>query len=487
MAKLTFVLEDGQQIVVALAERITLGRADDNDIVVDDERISKRHAELVRNADGSVQVFDSDSTAGTFLNGERVRSGTALNGARLSFGPLEAVLDLEDHGLNGGTVSQFDGAQPNNSRIGPRKKGKGTRRNGSATDRATTLPPDELLARQQARLRDESVRLEEEKARLQSEEEARQRMTARREELARLESDKARLLTEIAAAREEFTAWQVAAEKERHALSTRVEALRSAEERLVPVNASVAQAEAAHGGWLKAIQDLSVQHDEKTASLQLVTSQIGQKALELQQLGQDEGVLRQEIDSLAAHRDQQLAHVQQLRDECATDEAVLADLRQKLADLEQRCQEKVELAEAREDQVKTAERKLEGFAQRRTQLEAHIKELSGTEERLEQALARLHEAESRHTELAAAITTLTQEHQRAETTARDAAARVDALQKHHEQLTTATEEARGMHQTVEASLQRSRDQLAACETNLAAESKTPAAGRDTPQGAGAAL
>jgi hypothetical protein len=42
-----------------------------NDVVGDDERISKHHAELVRNADGSIQVFDFGSTAGTFVNGKR--------------------------------------------------------------------------------------------------------------------------------------------------------------------------------------------------------------------------------------------------------------------------------------------------------------------------------------------------------------------------------------------------------------------------------
>lgn len=82
--------------MVPLSEHVTLGRGEDNNGVVDDERISKHHAELVHDADGTIQLFDSNSTADTFVNGERVRSRTIRHGDKLSFGPLTAVLDLAD-------------------------------------------------------------------------------------------------------------------------------------------------------------------------------------------------------------------------------------------------------------------------------------------------------------------------------------------------------------------------------------------------------
>ena len=95
MPKLTFILEDGQEIIVPLAERITIGNTEQNDVFVEDERVSPHHAELLLNADGSVQLFDLKSTAGTFVNGHRVVSHTLLHGDQLAFGPLKAVLDLE--------------------------------------------------------------------------------------------------------------------------------------------------------------------------------------------------------------------------------------------------------------------------------------------------------------------------------------------------------------------------------------------------------
>jgi len=106
MAKLTFVLEDGQEVVVPLTERITIGRAEDNDVLVDDERISLQHAELLQNADGSIQVFDLNSESGTFVNGERQESCTLLHGDRLAFGPLTGRLDLEDLEAPAGTPEE---------------------------------------------------------------------------------------------------------------------------------------------------------------------------------------------------------------------------------------------------------------------------------------------------------------------------------------------------------------------------------------------
>lgn len=52
-------------------ERITIGRAPDNDIVIGDRTVSARHAEVVSVGEDQI-VIDQDSTGGTFVNGERV-------------------------------------------------------------------------------------------------------------------------------------------------------------------------------------------------------------------------------------------------------------------------------------------------------------------------------------------------------------------------------------------------------------------------------
>lgn len=95
MAKLTFALEDGQEVIVPLTERLTLGRGDDNDVVVNDDSLALQHAEILPHASGSFELRDLGSTTGTFVNEQRVQTCRLIQGDRLTFGTLTAVLDLE--------------------------------------------------------------------------------------------------------------------------------------------------------------------------------------------------------------------------------------------------------------------------------------------------------------------------------------------------------------------------------------------------------
>jgi hypothetical protein len=55
-----------------LKETITLGRDAANDIVIADPEVSRHHARLVRQPDGSVVLEDLGSTNGTYINGQRL-------------------------------------------------------------------------------------------------------------------------------------------------------------------------------------------------------------------------------------------------------------------------------------------------------------------------------------------------------------------------------------------------------------------------------
>jgi len=447
MAKLTFVLEDGQEIVVPLAEHITIGRGEDNDVVVDDERVSKHHAELVRNADGSIQLFDSNSTAGTFVNGERVRSQTILQGDKLAFGPLTAVLDLEENEINGTIGSSPQLALPGSDtqaltidtpvkagRIGTRKKNRGGKKD----------PPDE-----------------ERLARLQAE---------HQEAIARFGEEKTRLKLELDALQKELRAWQERSDAERATHHARVESLRAEEERLTPFKTAVQEAEAAHAEWLKSIQALATRHEEQTAVVQRLTAQHDQKTIDFQHLASDEAAARHELEVLATHRDQALTHLQQIRAECVQDETALADLRRQMTDLETRSQHSKEIAEVREDQVKAAEKKLEQLSQQRVQIEAHIHELTGTEEKLLQARAHCREAETQHATLTAAIAALGLDQQRSAAAVKELESRIATLQESLQQAATATKEALASQQHAEESLQHLQDETAARTKDLATRS-----------------
>jgi len=75
----------------------TIGRAEDNDIVVDDRWVSRYHAQLRRD-EGSYVVVDQDSKNGTLVNGQRIAGPVALtDGDQVQVTPL-IKLTFVDYG-----------------------------------------------------------------------------------------------------------------------------------------------------------------------------------------------------------------------------------------------------------------------------------------------------------------------------------------------------------------------------------------------------
>ena len=419
MAKLTFVLEDGQEVVVPLKEHITIGRDEDNDILVDDERISPHHAEIVENADGSLQVFDLKSAAGTFVNGERQLSCTLLHGDTLAFGPLVGTLDLEHPATTAPPVAEKtpEPAPESPAPAAPPPKEQ---------EEEAAAPPDRALA----------------------------------EAVAKLEADKARLKAEVDTVEKELHDWQQRAEKERALHLARVESLRAEEEKLAPAKAAVKQAETAHHEWLEAINTLTSKHDDKTAALERLNSQHYEKSTEVQRLTTTANDTRQEIETLEAQRDAAAARLKQVRDECEQDEGLLNSLRQQIIEHEQRIVEE----EAKHAAITTASLALSSKQQRD---EAAVKDLEallmtleqngaaaeGSLQHVQQDLA-THEKElaARHAELTACKNDLT-------TCSAELAICETSLAARSAELATC-----------ETSLAARSAELVTCETSLAARS-----------------
>ncbi len=86
-AALDVVLPDGAR--VALTDTLSIGRAADNAIQLDDRSVSRHHARVVAGQEG-VFVEDAGSTHGTFLDGRPVGGRTQLrDGARVHVGNVE--------------------------------------------------------------------------------------------------------------------------------------------------------------------------------------------------------------------------------------------------------------------------------------------------------------------------------------------------------------------------------------------------------------
>lgn len=72
--------------------RLNVGRVSDNDLSFNDSSVSKVHAALMMNHEGTLLVADTGSTNGTFINGRRISYGEARqleDGDVVGFGDVE--------------------------------------------------------------------------------------------------------------------------------------------------------------------------------------------------------------------------------------------------------------------------------------------------------------------------------------------------------------------------------------------------------------
>ncbi len=75
-------------------EPLTIGRDPACDLVLDDRRVSRRHAEI-RPRLGRYTLYDLRSTNGTFVNGRRVTEVVLSDGDQLSIGGIELAFRAE--------------------------------------------------------------------------------------------------------------------------------------------------------------------------------------------------------------------------------------------------------------------------------------------------------------------------------------------------------------------------------------------------------
>lgn len=124
-----FLIVDGVKVFPLTKTVINIGRRLDNQLVIDDPRISRNHAQL-RAIKGRFVIFDLNSTGGTFVNGQRTSQSVMYPGDVISLAGVPLVFgqdnppprpDLADTGpLNGASgerptafLNRKTGAPPN--------------------------------------------------------------------------------------------------------------------------------------------------------------------------------------------------------------------------------------------------------------------------------------------------------------------------------------------------------------------------------------
>jgi hypothetical protein len=89
--------------IVSLADRryvldgpvAAIGRSRECDCVLEDQNVSRRHAELRRNSSGDWQIVDLGSTNGVKVNGRRVDPSRLAPGDDVSLGTVSFTFDIE--------------------------------------------------------------------------------------------------------------------------------------------------------------------------------------------------------------------------------------------------------------------------------------------------------------------------------------------------------------------------------------------------------
>jgi hypothetical protein len=87
---------DGDRSSVQLGpEPLLIGRDRQNDVVLDDPRVSRKHAEI-RLRLGRYTLYDLQSTNGTYVNGRRVAEVVLNDGDRISVAGLDLIFHSAD-------------------------------------------------------------------------------------------------------------------------------------------------------------------------------------------------------------------------------------------------------------------------------------------------------------------------------------------------------------------------------------------------------
>ena len=87
--------DDETQVIKLQRDHLTLGRRDDNDIVIDDVFVSRLHIEIEKKGN-EYMIKDCKSRYGTFVNGDRVVEKHLTYGDEIQIG--NTIITFVDYG-----------------------------------------------------------------------------------------------------------------------------------------------------------------------------------------------------------------------------------------------------------------------------------------------------------------------------------------------------------------------------------------------------
>lgn len=95
MPENAFLIVEGVKVFPLTINVINIGRKLDNQLVIDDPRVSRNHAQL-RSIKGRFVVFDLNSTGGTFVNGQRTSQSVLYPGDVISLAGVALIFGQDN-------------------------------------------------------------------------------------------------------------------------------------------------------------------------------------------------------------------------------------------------------------------------------------------------------------------------------------------------------------------------------------------------------
>lgn len=90
-----FLIVEGVKVFPLVQSVVNIGRRLDNQLIIDDPRVSRNHAQL-RSIKGRYVVFDLNSTGGTFVNGQRASQSVLYPGDVISLAGVALIFGQDN-------------------------------------------------------------------------------------------------------------------------------------------------------------------------------------------------------------------------------------------------------------------------------------------------------------------------------------------------------------------------------------------------------
>ena len=89
-----YLIVNGTEIFSCDKQTIKIGRSPENQLIINDQRISRQHAQI-RAVKGNFVIFDLNSSGGTFVNGERINKQVLHPGDVISLAGVPLIYGQE--------------------------------------------------------------------------------------------------------------------------------------------------------------------------------------------------------------------------------------------------------------------------------------------------------------------------------------------------------------------------------------------------------